>query len=157
VPTLEIIDLSNVKVDGENYGRFTNLQWNCGPQPDGFASQLFDAVQAWVDERDRLHAAALAAATQAGDDAVAAALAARDAAYAADSEIVRTAYEKQVAMLQASLAPLQATIADQTAQIEALGGTELGQQLAREAARRRLLVAQERIAASLAALDGGDS
>jgi len=154
MPEIVVQDLSHVLVDGELIGKFTDVQWNCGPQIEGGASLLFDAVQAWVDERDRLHAEALAAAIQAGKDAVAAALADCDATHAADLERVRTAYEKELVLTQAQLAPLQAQIAEQAAQIQALGGTELGRQLAREAERQRLIAEQERIAASLAAIDG---
>lgn len=150
MPTFEVVDLSNIKVDGENYGRFTNLQWNCGPQPDGFAGQLFDAVQAWVDERDRLHAEALAAAVQAGNDAVAAAWAECNATREDELARVRASYEKELGLVQAAIAPLKARIAEQTAQIEALGGTELGQRLAKEA---KIRAAQEAVARAQADLE----
>lgn len=155
--TIEVIDLGNITVDGVNFGRFTNLQWNCGPQDEGFAGQLFDAVQAWVDERDRLHAEALATAVQAGKDTVVTALADRDAVHAADLDRIRAAQVKELGMVQAQIAPLQAQIADQVAQITALGGTELGQRLAKEAKIRAAEEAVARAQADLAALGGSES
>lgn len=66
-----------------------------------------------------------------------------------------TAMASAAEAYEASIAAKEATIADLTAQIEALGGTELGQRMACEAKRSKLLEIKANAEAELAAIDGG--
>jgi hypothetical protein len=126
-----VTDLANVLVDGVPSGSVTDVLVNF-KNVAGIRGDLLAAIQAW---------------NQAQQQARDAALAQRDAAHA-------VALAKQAEGLQGQLNAAQATIAAMQAQVDALGGTELGKQMAREARRAELLKNKAAIEADLNTLDG---
>ena len=140
MPTIVVIDPANVTVDGEPAGSFIDVLINHDPDlrlgleptdAKGVRGGLLAAMTAWSEAR-RQDATAN---TKAISDAYAAALAGKDAAHAAE------------------VAELEATIAEQQALIDTLGGTELGRQMAKDAQKAALLAKQAELAEELAALE----
>lgn len=147
-----MIDLAHVAVDGNAAGSVLDVRDNY-PSVDGIKSLTLAAMQSWLDARDQAHADELAAAIKAGEDAVAAARAECNANHAAAAEKLTCDHAEAISGFQSTIAKLNAQATDYKTQIEALGGTELGQQMAKAAAIR---VAEDAVAkanADLAALN----
>lgn len=148
MPEIVVINLNHVTVDGEAVGSIFDLAWN-RPQIDGIQGLALAALQAWIDQRDSGHAAELAAATQAGIAAVAAKEAECEARHAEHCDSLTCDHNAASESMQQVVADQQSQINSLKEQVESLGGTELGQRLAREA---RVRAAQEEVAAAQAKL-----
>lgn len=172
-----VLELENVVIDGVPSGSVCDVLFNHDPRDErGFRSELLTALQTWSDSRVQEHHAecqAICDAHAADDEAKAAAhkaaLAAKDEEH--QSALVRLQAEHQSAMSnlraqadeamakwETDITAARSANAELQIQINALGGTELGQRLAREA---KVKEAQDTIAkaqAALAALgQGGQS
>lgn len=158
-----VVDLEHVTVDGEAVGCILDVPEN-RPDVEGIKSLTLAALRRWSDNCDQCnenqiqviktqheseiaeltarHAAAIAALQKHADDAVAAAQAELSAA-------LESRHLECTGKLRAELASKEAAVVELRAQIDALGGTELGQRLAREA---KIQAAQEAVARAQADL-----
>lgn len=177
MPTIVVNDFDNVTVDGVASGSVPDVLANF-KGVTGIRGDMQTAVQAWRDGREKAHADAVAAKEQAHADALAgkdqahaealaarheehqAALAAKDAAHAdalaaKDAALAEAAAhaEAEAARLRDTIASQQTMLNERQAMIDALGGTELGQQMKREAELARLREQKARIEADLAKLE----
>lgn len=128
MPTIVVVDLGHVTIDGVAAGAVADVLANHDPgvvlTPECAASGFRGALQA--------------------------ALIARDGA-------IQQAHADALAAKDAELARQQATIADLEAQVDALGGTELAQKLARQKQRQALREIQDRVAAELATIEADEA
>lgn len=120
MPTIVVVDLANVTVDGVPSGSVTDVLTNF-KSVAGIRGDVLAALQAWAADRERAHAEALRA---------------REAAHAEALDSLRAKADEQAAL------------------IDALGGTEKGREMAREARRQVLLEARARAEAELAEIEG---
>jgi hypothetical protein len=119
MPTVEVIDLNHVNVDGAPGGALTDVLENYKGVV-GIRGAVLGGLRALIDATAQAHAAALA---------------------------------ELKAEHVAALAEKDKAIADLDAQVKALGGTDLAQQLAREKRTADLLAQKQRIDDELAGID----
>lgn len=139
MPEILVVDLANVTIDGIPAGSVTDVLANHDPSvtlkteadDGGFRGALLNALSVWSDARLAAHSAERKSLC--------------DAHVAADAE-------KDAAHSEA-LAAKDATITEQQALIDTLGGTELGRKMAKDAARQAALDAKAEAEARLAELD----
>lgn len=140
MPDLVIKDVSNVTVDGVAAGALVDVIANHKPDP----ADLHAAFVAWEDSHAADKQTSLDRQHKALSDA-----------HAADVASQAAAHASELAAAQKRIDDLTAQAKEQDAQIAALGGTELGQRLAREARRKQLQESIGRHQAELTKLDAG--
>lgn len=124
--TIVVNDLNNVTVDGVNAGSVTDVLQNQRNVP-GIRGDMMTALQAWLARRNQAH-----------EDEKAA---------------LRADHASAVAARETRVADLQRALAEQVAQVKALGGTPLAQRLAAEARIREIREAKAQLDVELAGLD----
>lgn len=163
MPTIVVNDPNNVTVDGTPVGSIPDVLANYGDVP-GIRSAVLAALQAWKDDMLREHAIERGElAEQHGDEIVQARAAfdqmkarhvadldALGASHAERVEAFKAKHAEALAAKDAEIGRLKAKVAEQKSLIDALGGTELGQRMAREAECRRLHEQRANIEARLA-------
>lgn len=169
--TLIVTDLAHVTVDGVLAGSVTDVLMNYAAIP-GIRGDLMTAIQAWHEHQCQCHDDAVKCACDnlcdqhgkelaARDDQIAEIRAEHEAArehlcetHAKDCDRRQEEAAATIRLLQDQLTAHKQRIEDQQAQIDALGGTELGKRMACAAKRAKLLEAKAKAEADLAALDG---
>lgn len=161
MPDIVVNDFSHVTIDGVHAGALVDVLAN---YPGLSRADLHAAVGRWSLGREQAHAAELKAAEDrhAGlleqhrakaDEQLKAQAAAHAEAQARREQEHEQYHSKRHHQLSEQARHHEARAAELQAQVDALGGTELGRMLAAEAKKARLREAMARHAAELAALD----
>lgn len=181
MPKFEIADPTFVVVDGRPSGSVPDVVLKFAGDPS-VSGDMIAALRAWYEAPSAALADAEARWTRSRSDAEAARaesddrFAAQEARHAAELEAARSAHAAALAEMrgqfdaaQAGVIAASAAAAEEAAAlvqqlrgeiakkdelIAAMGGTELAQELARQAQRKELLEAKAKIEAELAAVDG---
>ncbi len=173
MPTIVVIDLDHVTVDGGPPSAVTDILFNFyDPEKwPGLKGDMLAALHAWDDARTATHSQETTALRQGYETQVVA----KDAeisqlkdALADQTNLAETASadlategENKTALMasldeqKTEVARLTATLTEQATMIETLGGETLAKSQARKAREQELLQQQANIAAELSTIQGG--